>query len=288
MTNQPAPDGNAVAVFDRAPDGVLTPAGTFPTGGLGSGPDSPNPGGADPLGSQGSLTLSRDSRWLFAVNAGSNEISVLAVTRNGLRLVEKVASKGNRPVSVAIHRNLLYVLNAEGTISGFNLSRAGGLSALGASTRSLIGGPASAPAQVAFDPSGDLLVVTEKGTNVIDVFPVGDDGRPGDPVRNESSGEVPFGFTFGGPDVLIVSEAANSAASSYRVFPDATLQVISGSVLNGQIASCWAVVSGSYAYVSNTGSGTITGYRIGADGSLSLLDPDGVTGVTGDNSVPID
>lgn len=148
MTNQTAPDGNAVAVFSRAADGTLTPAGTFPTGGLGTGPTggviAP---GVDPLGSQGSLILSRDRTRLFAVNAGSNEISVLAVTRNGLRLVEKVASKGTRPVSLTLNRNLLYVVNGEGTISGFTLSPVGGLTALGASTRSLIGARVRPPAR---------------------------------------------------------------------------------------------------------------------------------------------
>src|SRR6266566_5968638 len=60
LTNQIA--GNAVAVFSQARDGSLTAAGSVSTGGLGSGSS---------LGSQGSLTLSHDGRWLFAVNAGS-------------------------------------------------------------------------------------------------------------------------------------------------------------------------------------------------------------------------
>src|SRR5436305_1920706 len=64
LTNAAA--GNRVAVFDRASDGALTPAGTYSTGGLGSG---------DGLGSQGALALSQGNKWLFAVNAGSNEIS---------------------------------------------------------------------------------------------------------------------------------------------------------------------------------------------------------------------
>ncbi len=277
MTNQP--EANAVVVLNRAPDGALTEAGTFPTGGLGTG------GGVDPLGSQGALILSEDSRWLFAANPGSNEISVMAVRRSGLSLTEKVASRGMRPVSLTINRNLLYVLNAEGTISGFTFSRVGGLSALTASTRSLIGGPSAAPAQVGFDPSGDLLVVSEKATNVIDTYSVGQDGRPGDPIRNESSGPVPFGFTFSGSDVLIVSEASG-ATSSYRASAEAELQVISGSVSTTQIASCWVVVTGCYAYVSNTGSGSISSYLIGDDGSLTLLDAR--AGVTGDGSSPID
>src|SRR5258706_11038142 len=63
LTNSPA--GNAVAVFDRAFDGTLTPQGTYPTGGTGTGAG---------LGSQGALVLGKDGRELFAVNAASNSI----------------------------------------------------------------------------------------------------------------------------------------------------------------------------------------------------------------------
>ena len=78
LTN--APTGNAVMVWDRADDGSLTPAGSYATGGLGSGAG---------LGSQGAIVLSKDNRWLFAVNAGSNDISSFQVDDHGLKLVEQ-------------------------------------------------------------------------------------------------------------------------------------------------------------------------------------------------------
>jgi 6-phosphogluconolactonase len=89
LTN--AASGNGVTVFSRAGDGTLTATGTVLTGGLGSGAG---------LGSQGALALSDDNEWLFAVNARSNEISVLAVRPNGLTLVDKVASGGVLPIRV--------------------------------------------------------------------------------------------------------------------------------------------------------------------------------------------
>ncbi len=289
MTNQDA--GNAVTVFDRAADGTLTETGTVPTGGLGAGGTSP----ADPLTSQGALILGKDGRFLFAVDAGSNEVSVLAVDGTGLTPVDRVSSGGVRPVSLTVHEHLLYVLNStDETITGFTVDAHGKLSALAGSTQQLIGGDSPAdPAQVGFTPDGSCLVVTEKGTDVIDVFPVDEEGRACPPVLNESSGPVPFGFTFAGVDLLIVSEASG-ATSSYRVAKDGTLEVVSGSVSTTQQASCWVVTNSTvdprYAYTSNTGSGSVSGYRIGSDGALSLLDPDGRTAVTGDSSssFPVD
>src|SRR5829696_1418540 len=105
LTNQPS---NAVAAFDRAPDGALTPAGMFSTGGSGNPVAEPGDPPTDPLASQGSLILSQDNRLLFAVNAGSNEISVLAVGQTGLTLVDKVPSGGTRPISLTLHKDLLY------------------------------------------------------------------------------------------------------------------------------------------------------------------------------------
>src|SRR5215213_1032534 len=91
LTNQAV---NAVAAFNRAPDGTLTPAGTFPTGGSGDPVAQPGDPPTDPLASQGALILSENNHLLFAVNAGSNEVSVLAVGKGGLTLVDKVASGG--------------------------------------------------------------------------------------------------------------------------------------------------------------------------------------------------
>lgn len=285
MTNQLT--GNAVVAFTRAADGTLTMAGTFPTGGLGNG----MAGTVDPLMSQSSLILSADNRFLFAVNALSNDISVLAIDEHGLTLVDKVASGGMMPVSLTHRDGLLYVLNAvDGTITSFIQNPDGTLTPLDGSTQTLIGGPTSAPAQVAFTPDGSLLVATEKATNVIDTFAVDADGRAGPPMRNESSGQIPFGFAIAREDLVIVSEAGSGAASSYRIDTGGTLKVISGSVPSNQIAPCWVAVNDSanprYAYTSNTGSNSLSGYAIGDDGALSLLNADGVTAVT--NPAPID
>jgi 6-phosphogluconolactonase len=287
FTTDNATAGNHVLAYNRAADGTLSFLGEFATGGIGTG------GG---LGNQGALILSRSGRWLFACNAGSDEISVFQVTPQGLQLTDKVGSGGRRPISLALHRNLLYVLNAGGlvgdadNVTGFRFFN-GELSPLADSTR-----PLSAvntdPAQINFSRDGNVLVVTEKATSVIDTFTVNDDGLIDEHQQFASVGQTPFGFAFR-RDALIISEAFGgavnaSAVSSYGLADDGSLQVISSSVPTTETAACWVVVTrnGHFAYVSNTGSGTLSGYNVSSDGSLSLLDADGVTGVTGPG--PID
>src|ERR1051326_7534902 len=151
MTNQTS--GNSIVAFNRAPNGSLRSVGTFSTGGLGFG------SGSDPLGSQGSLVLSDDGHFLLAVNAGSNTIAALQAGAFGLRLVGTFASGGTEPVSIALYKDLVYVLNAGDTpnITGFELNPDGRLRMLPGSTRPLAGGAAAGPAQVAFSAAGTFL-----------------------------------------------------------------------------------------------------------------------------------
>jgi putative transposase len=100
------------------------------------------------------------------------------------------------------------------------------------------------PVEVGFDPSGDFLVVTEKATNKIDVFPVAPNGTLGAIMANASHGTTPFGFEFSDADTLIVSEAFGgavdaSAVSSYHLAPTGALTVVTGSAPTHQTAACW-------------------------------------------------
>jgi 6-phosphogluconolactonase len=293
LTNQVE---NAVAVFRRSHDGTLTPAGEFSTGGAGDPVAQPQDPPTDPLASQGALILDEDNEFLFAVNAGSNQISVLKISQSGLDLIDVVDSGGIRPISLALHENLLYVLNEGGTpnVTGFTVAEDGTLTPLTGSTQPLIGGTAADPAQVNFNGDGTLLVVTEKMGNRLDTYTIDQNGLPSPPIDNASSGMTPFGFAFNNADFLVVSEAFGgtpnaSAASSYNVGVDGLLSVISGSVPNSQTASCWVVITnnGNLAVVSNTGSGTISSYGIGSgDGTLTLINP--IAANTGPDSAPRD
>lgn len=284
MTN--AASGNEVVVLQRSSNGSASQT-TFSTGGLGSGAG---------LGSQGAVILTENHRWLFVVNAGSNQVSVFAVGKNGLTLTDVVDSGGIMPISLTFNGRILYVLNAggSGNISGFMLRNNGTLTTLDGSTQPLSNGgvgDSPQPAQISFGPKGNFLVVTEKMTNLIVTYEV-NDGIAGPPVTNPSAGMTPFGFAFDRRGLLIVSEAFGGAPgastmSSYRVSED-EFEVISPVVATTQTAACWVVISkdGKYAYDTNTGSGSISSFLIGKDGSLTLLDAQ--AGLTGDGSSPID
>ena len=271
--------GNAVAMYSRGADGRLSWSGSVSTGGAGTGAS---------LGSQGALALSDDGRWLFAVNAGSNDVSAFRVTPRGIELTGRVASGGIRPISVTVHGDVLYVLNAggDGNISGFRVGNDGALAPLAGSTRPLSGSGVG-PAQVAFSPTGAWLVVTEKTTNRLDIYAVGSDGLVSGVNTAASAGGTPFGFAFGHRDELFVSEAAGSA-SSYIV-GTAGLTVASGAVLTHQGAPCWAVVTenGRYGYTANAQGGSISGFAIASDGSISLIDGDGRTAVVGGGNIDL-
>ncbi len=272
MTNSNS--GNSIIVYSRAADGTLTQVQQVATGGLGSG------GSNDPLGSEGSLTQSDDKRFLFAVNAGSNNVSVLGVDSAGVHLLSKTFSGGKMPISVTVHGDLVYVLNGGGTphINGFVLNLDGSLTPLANSTRLLAGGANSGPAEVRFSNDGTLLVVTEKNTGFIDVFRVGDDGRAVAHLVQKSSGATPFGFSFGAGNTLVVSEAESGAAgastvSSYEAEETGALNTISASVPDTETAACWIVITndGQIAFASNTGSAAISSFAVAVEGGLTLI-----------------
>jgi 6-phosphogluconolactonase (cycloisomerase 2 family) len=293
MTNEEA--GNAIITWQRGADGSLEMSEAFPTGGDGSG------GG---LGSQGALVLSRNGQWLLAVNAGSNEISAFQVHEDGPELTSTVDSGGEMPISVTIHNRLVYVLNAggDGNITGFVLDDAGTLVPLDGATRGLSQAGGAGPAQVQFTPAGDMLVVTEKATNRIDVYAVDENGIAGSAVVNDSHGATPFGFDFAQQGTLVVSEAFGgaenaSAVSTYVRNTDGTLQLVSGSVATTESAACWVATTpdGRRAYTTNAGSGSVSAFGIRSDGRAFLVDgtienlpEDGQAGLTGEGSSPID
>jgi 6-phosphogluconolactonase len=258
--------GNSVIQFSRGSNGSLSWVSEVLTGGNGSGPN-----GADPLGSQDSLVLSGDGLVLLAVNAGSNEVSVLGQRGGDLVWLSKTTSGGIFPNSVAISGDLVYVLNSKGVtpnITGFRLDLNGALRWI--DTRDLPSG-AAGPNDIRFTPDGTDLLVTVSGTNQILVFPVGSDGLLGSPVANASGGNSPFGIRFGHNSHPLISEAAGSV-SSYKLV-GAELNIISKAVPDTQNATCWISMprDGRFALVSNTASGTLSSFAVGPRGDVTLL-----------------
>ena len=263
---------NDIVMYNRAGNGRLSLVGRFPTGGRGEG------GVDDPMHSQSSLILSPDHTYLLAVNAGSSDISVFRVINSGLLLLSVTPSGGSSPVSLAMHDNLVYVVNYAGDyhIAGFRLESWGGLTPVRDSKQTLSSGADLGASTVAFSPDGSKLVVTERITNKIDVFTVNGDGSLSNPVYNNSVGPEPFSIIFTLNGMLLVTEANNglpsgSSTSSYTINADNTLNAISSQVSASGIAACWIASNGAYAWVSDTRSGTIGAYTVGTDGTLTSI-----------------
>jgi hypothetical protein len=276
---------NTIAAFDRHADGTLTPidGSPFAAGGAGTG---------TVVGSQGALQVTADGRYLVAVDAGSNQISVLRIRPDGsLRAVEDVpvSSGGIEPISVAVSAGLVYVANAgNGTdgsnYSGFTLNAGGHLRPISGSTFAL---PSTAnPGDILFNSTGSNLIGIEVGTTVtstfrIDSFSVGSDGlitpAPGSPFAAQAAG--PFGSEFSptNPGHLYVSNAhggaGNGSVSAFNVSTAGALSSIGASpYADGQTAPCWVEISpdGRHLFAVNTGSTSISSYQIQSDGSLSF------------------
>jgi len=271
MTN--AADKNEILSFQRAADGTLQAARRFATGGRGSG------GNTDPLGSQGSLTLSQDRSLLFAVNAGSGDVSLFRVHGANLALTQRIPAGGSEPVAIAQHGNLVYVLNAGGSsdVVGFYLF-SGRLTPIPGSLR-FLSTNASGAASLAFSSDGSFLAVTEKATNTIDVFQIESNGTLSSIVKNPSADPGVFSVTFAPNGALLVAETGAagvpnaSTVSSYAVLANGSLSAISTGVPTFGNANCWNAVTpdGRFVYDSNAGSATIAGFAIGTTGALTPL-----------------
>jgi 6-phosphogluconolactonase len=286
---------NSVAAFDRHADGSLTPAAgsPFTAGGFGTG---------HPDASQGSLQLSADGRYLLAVDAGSNQISVLRIKPDGsLQLVgSPVASGGVGPVSIGVSGDLVYVANAgpgtragDTNYTGFRLNPGGHLTPIPNSTYVLPND--SKPGQILFSSDGTRAAGTRIATSFIDSFTVGSDGRltpaPGSPFDAQAfsptQGYGQLGSEFSPTDAnrLFVSDAhvaSGGAAfpglvSSFNVGADGTLTAVGAPVANDGGAACWVEIShdGKFLFDVNTASASVSSYSIGSDGSLTFLQSTG-------------
>jgi 6-phosphogluconolactonase (cycloisomerase 2 family) len=280
---------NAILAYARSADGTLTLAGRYPTSGRGATePGAPT----DALSSQGSLTFDRRRRLLYAVNAGSDTVSVFAVHGTNLHLLQVIASGGRFPTSIAIHGALVYVLNAggDGTISGFH-SDNDQLTPIAGSVRSLGFGNTtppfflSSPAQIGITDDGSQVLVSTKNHGVVDAFALRRDGRPASTPVTTSTGPVPFAFAFDARGRLVLADA-KGFANTYRVLRSGALAATGTPAANGQKATCWLVRARRYLYATNTASNTITGYAEAPDGQLELLRSDGVSATT--DAGPID
>ncbi len=278
QTDNPA--GNQVVAYHRNGDGTLVAAGTYATGGLGG---VLNGSQVDHLASQGSLVSDAAQGLLYAVNAGSNSISVFSVHGDELALLQVVPSGGDFPVSVAVYGHSVYVLNAlSASVQGY-VSFFGRLFPLPGSNRSLgITVPSdttqfvSTPGQVAFSPNGSRLLVTTKASgNDIDTFGVGWFGYLSpSPVVNSEPGSVPFAMTFDAAGRVLVADAGTNALSTFTLSSNGTVSPVD-TLATGQAATCWVTSAQGFFYASNAGTANLSTFQDQPSGQLTLL---GATG----------
>ncbi len=271
-------EGNRVIVFDITDDaGNLVEIGSFPTGGTGTGA---------PIGNQSALTTDASDRWLFVTNSGDGTVTSFRLQENGLEFVNKVYSRGHSPISVTVFGTLVYVLN-EGSglksdppnrrydnISGFRFGPEGKLSFIRGSVRILDRSQLTSPAQIGFNKSGTVLLITEKATNTITTFKMRKHGRPAwRPLKRPSAVPTPFGFEFGDRDYVFITEAnggGQGVTASYRVNRKTGEVSSLVDLIDQGDATCWTVLSSNQTvgYSVNTGSGDVSLYRINFDGTI--------------------
>jgi 6-phosphogluconolactonase (cycloisomerase 2 family) len=268
--------GNAIVAFHRNGDGTLTQAAQYATGGLGG---ILSGSVVDHTASQGSLTYDREHGLLYAVNAGSNTVTVFEVRGDQLVRHQVIGSGGSFPVSVAARGNAVYVLNARdgGSVQGF--LRVGSSLIRVPSWHRALGLDASetpeftsTPGQVAFTPDGRQLVVTTKGNgNDIDVFGLTPAGAPSAaPVVNADPGAVPFAVSFDSGGHLAVAESGTNSVATFTVGGNGKLTLVNRAA-TGQMATCWITRDGSLFYASNAGSASVSGYADFGSGALHAL-----------------
>lgn len=278
-----APSGNQVLVYARATAGVPTLLGSFATGGTGTGAG---------LGSQGAVTLSRDGRYLFVVNAGSNTLSTFSFGGGTMTLTSVVNTNGTTPTSVAEYGGLVYVMNAggDGNVAGFR-NTAGVLAPLADGVRGLSQAGGTAPGQVSINNYGDVLVVAERATQRLTSYSIGANGTLSRRAVTTTPGVTPFGHAYSNNDTLIVSEAATSSVSSYRFVDNSRFdapRVVTPALGNGQGAACWIATTpnGRFAFSANAATSNISTFGVARDGRLTLLSA--IAGSTGPNAGAVD
>jgi 6-phosphogluconolactonase (cycloisomerase 2 family) len=272
--------GNQILAYQQASDGTISLAGTYASGGLGG---LETGAVADPLASQGSLTLALGGQVLLAVNAGSNSVSVFRVNGTQLTLAQTLSSEGQFPSSIAVHGSLVEVLDAGGPgkvaefeFTGDHLAPVPGqVRTLGLDDTTVPGYLAS-PGEVGFTPAGSQLVVTTKlsthRTNDYLVFSVSPDGTIGaSPVITPSATAVPYSFEFDAAGHLVATEAGTSTVSTYTVNANGTLSHI-GSISDGEAGLCWISLANGVAYGSNSASSTVSAFDISGSGTPTLAD----------------
>ena len=189
------------------------------------------------LGSQGALV--RSGTRLLAVNAGSNSISLLAIRGDKVRLLDTAPAGGVGPISITVHRDTAYVVNQ---------------------------GDATTPANIA----GFRVAAGE-------LTPRAGSSRP---LSAPSPAPAQIEFSHDGA-LLVVTEKATNRIVTYTVDgagfagpPNA--QPSAGQTPFGFVADRGRLIV-SEAFGGAPDASVLSSYRLGADGTISVVTPNAAT-----------
>jgi 6-phosphogluconolactonase (cycloisomerase 2 family) len=275
---------NTVSAFSVSPSGALTllPGSPFLTGGIGT---------ANGYYASNRIAISAGDNFLFASNAGSNDVSVFRINRltGALSLVEGSpfatggsGELGGIALSPTPDGRFLMAGNSDSSnVTVFAISRGGALSPIEGSPF-----PAQSPPDgIKVSPNGKFLAVAEFNANQIEMFGISPNGSlaslgayPGVAVAGGGIAGVDIDCY---PRLLYDAEgsAGDTIVEGYSVSNKGALTPVPGSPFEPGVGQNSNVVLLGYSrgqktlYVSNQSSETITAFGVSFNGSLSLLAP---------------
>ncbi|CAH6420341.1 Hypothetical protein HVR_LOCUS1168 [uncultured virus] len=282
------PDGNSLIIRKILNNGNSEFSSSIQTGGKGSTLTN-----SDPLFSQNSVTRYGD--YLFAVNAGSNNISMFKINPNdpvNVSFITVAPTVGEYPVSIAANSQYVGVLNG-GTNSGINFYtwNSSGITPLNGWNRSVDlnppqgtppNGPANTVSDIIFSPDNRSVIVSYKGHNQsnpggILIYPIQNSSLAANPVKSVPQGSaLSFGMTPVGNSALLVADASRgfsvfSYNSSTGETNAATTPLFEIPPSQGR-AICWSTFSrqtGNY-YLVGAGSASIVEVNVNADEPFNI------------------
>jgi hypothetical protein len=278
---------NAVVALPIGKDGTLSKGSTTMTGGAGSiSIDGANkmPAASDALIGQSALTVVGDN--VFAVNAGSNTLTMLSISKSDptkLTMVGKpVAIPGEFPNTVAASmKNKLVCAGTTGAKAGISCASfdaAQGMGKMDALREFAIGqttppvGPTNTVSQTFFSNDESMLFTTVKGdpavnnTGFLSAFPVMAKQGAAAKLSKKDMRSSPAGTAVlfgsapipGNNNALFVTDASFGAA--VLDVTGGKMAVVAGKqAIDGQKATCWATVSEATksAFVTDVGTNRV-------------------------------